>query len=142
MSLTDSYGKVKSKSDLKTAALLAWLLVVLVFYFKLGNLLFDYFSFLIRHRGSFSLWHSYSLKALGAFGVAIWLGWTFTRCGRWALRKLLAPVVCKCLLGVAASSDGRTSATRTSAVQVFEIELQSLTLHCFAFRGRIDLLDR
>src|SRR5437870_7262607 len=68
--------------------LLAWLLVVCAVYFRQSDSLFEYVSFLFQHHGSFSLWHAYSLKALGALAIAVWIAWLGVKCGGWVLRKI------------------------------------------------------
>ena len=69
--------------------LLAWLLIVLFFYFKQSEPMFEYVAFLAKNHGTFSLWHAYALKALGAFALAVWIVWVGTQYGR----RLLARIV-------------------------------------------------
>ena len=68
--------------------LLAWFLIVLFFYFKHANLLFEYVSFLFQHRGHFSLWHMYSLKALGSLALAAWIVWAAIQYGARLLARM------------------------------------------------------
>src|SRR5262249_29329916 len=69
--------------------LLAWLLIILFFYFKQSESMFEYVAFLGRHHGTFSLWHAYVLKALGALALSVWIIWVGTQYGR----RLLAWIV-------------------------------------------------
>ena len=68
--------------------LLAWLLAVCAVYFRQSDSLFEYVFFLFQHHGSFTLWHAYSLKALGAVAVAVWVAWVATKCGKRLLNKI------------------------------------------------------
>ena len=70
--------------------LLIWFLVVFFFYFRQRNSLFEYLSYLIQSHGSFSLWHAYSLKALIALGLAVWIAWSTVKCGGYLLSRLIA----------------------------------------------------
>ncbi|HYR90209.1 MAG TPA: glycosyltransferase family 39 protein [Terriglobia bacterium] len=70
--------------------LLIWFLVVFFFYFRQRNPLLEYLSYLIQNHGSFSLRHAYSLKALGALGLAVWMAWTTVKCGGYLLSRLFS----------------------------------------------------
>jgi hypothetical protein len=68
---------------------LAWLTVVFIFYFRRSPFLLNYLVIFLEQYRNFSLWHSYTWKAVTAFLLATWITWVTIKIGAQFLRKLL-----------------------------------------------------